>query len=302
MPSVLISGASTGIGEACVLDLAARGWTVFAGVRRDEDGERLRRASFDATRSDRLRAVRLDVADDASVRAAAALVADAVGREGLTGLVNNAGIVVGAPLEFLPMADLRRQMEVNYFGTVALTQACLATLRRAGPGVARIVMMSSIAGRTYLPFAWPYCTSKHAMEATSDGLRVELRPWGIKVILVEPGAIATPIWDKSLASSDELESRLPAECQRLYGAALATFKRESRKSGARGIPVARVARVVRLALEARRPRRRYLVGLDARVLNLMHRCLPGALIDWSMSRVLGGGAGPAEGAGGGGSR
>lgn len=283
MRSILISGASTGIGAACALDLARRGYQVFAGVRRDEDGRRLEQAAFDETRTERLRAVRLDVSDEAGVAAATELIRAATGRDGLFGLVNNAGIVVGGPLEFLPMAELRRQLDVNFFGAVALTQACIPMLRATR---GRVVMMSSIAGRTYLPFAWPYCVSKHAMETTSDALRVELRPWGIKVVLVEPGAIATPIWSKSLASSDQLAAKLPGECERLYGAALAIFKRESAKSGARGIPAERVARVVARALGARSPRRRYLVGTDAKLLAFAHRWLPSAATDWVLLRAL----------------
>lgn len=283
MRSVLISGASTGIGECCALDLARRGYQVFAGVRRDEDGRRLEQAAFDATRTERLRAVRLDVADEASVRAATDLIRAATGREGLYGLVNNAGIVVGGPLEFLPMVELRRQLDVNFFGAVALTQACIPMLRATR---GRVVMMSSIAGRTYLPFAWPYCVSKHAMETTSDSLRVELRPWGIKVVLVEPGATATPIWTKSLSSSDQLTAKFPEECERLYGVALANFKRESAKSGARGIPAERVARVVARALGSRSPRRRYLVGIDAKLLARVYRWLPASVTDWMLSRAL----------------
>ena len=174
--SVLVTGASRGIGEATVLRLARAGWCVFAGVRRDEDGAALRSAGGAIV------PVRLDVTDEAQIAAAAATIAEHARGE-LHGVVNNAGIAVAAPLEYLPVQELRRQLEVNVLGQVAVTQALLPMLRRAQ---GRIVFVSSVSGRSALPFTGPYAASKHALEALADAWRVELLPWGLHVALIEP--------------------------------------------------------------------------------------------------------------------
>ncbi|PYR57414.1 MAG: short-chain dehydrogenase/reductase, partial [Acidobacteria bacterium] len=168
---VLITGSSTGIGEACARRLDAAGWRVFAGVRREEDGQRLR-----AGMSSRLTPVLLEVTDAASMARAARTIGVEGADAGLDGLVNNAGIAVAGPLEYLPIADFRRQLEVNVVGPLAVTQALLPAIRaRRG----RIVLMGSIAGRMTVPFLGPYSASKFALEAMADALRVELQPWDI---------------------------------------------------------------------------------------------------------------------------
>ena len=187
-PSVVITGASTGIGEACALHLDQLGWRVFAGVRKDSDGEALQRKA-----SPRLMPVRIDVTDAASIAGAREIVARELGDRGLDGLVNNAGVVVAGPLEFVPMDDLRRQLEINVIGQIAVTQAFLSFVRTAR---GRIVNIGSVSGKMATPFVGPYAASKFAMEALTDALRCELRPWGIQVSIVEPGSIATPIWEK----------------------------------------------------------------------------------------------------------
>ena len=179
--SVVITGASTGIGAACALHLDQWGWRVFAGVRKQGDAEALR-----AQGSARLTPVSLDVTDTVSISTAASAVAGAVGAAGLAGLVNNAGIVVPGPIELLPLSDLRRQLEINVVGQVAVTQAFLPLIR-AGRG--RIVNMGSIAGRMATPFTGAYGASKFALEALTDALRLELQPWGISVSIIEPGAV-----------------------------------------------------------------------------------------------------------------
>src|SRR5688500_9161604 len=185
--AVVITGASTGIGRACAIDLDGRGFRVFAGVRKDEDGERLR------SERPSIEPLRIDVTDAGEIAAARDRVGEEVGERGLAGLVNNAGIAVPGPLEHLPLDEIRRQLEVNVLGQIAVTQAFLPLLRTAR---GRIVNIGSIGGRVALPLLGPYAGSKHAMEGISDSLRRELRPWGIEVSLVRPGPIATEIWER----------------------------------------------------------------------------------------------------------
>jgi NAD(P)-dependent dehydrogenase (short-subunit alcohol dehydrogenase family) len=266
---VLVTGASSGIGEACALRLARAGWRVFAGVRRGEDAERL--GSRGTT------PLRLDVTDADQIAAAA----DAIG-ERLDGLVNNAGIALAAPLEFVPLDELRRQLDVNVVGQVAVTQAVLPALRRAR---GRIVNVGSIAGRSALPFLGPYAASKFALEAITDSLRVELRRWGIEVVVVEPASIATPIWKRSAARADELANGLPPEFTELYGEAIAVVRGAAAATDARAEPPERVAEVVEHALTAERPKTRYLVGRDARRRARLER-LPDRLRDRLLLRAL----------------
>lgn len=268
--SVVVTGASKGIGRASALRLDRAGFRVFAGVRSPADGEALR-----AEASDRLIPVRIDVTDEASVAEAARYVADVVGAEGLYGLVNNAGIAVAGPLEFLPSAELRRQLEVNVIGQLAVTRAFLPLLRRAR---GRIVNMGSISGLMALPFTGAYAASKHALEAVSDALRVELAPWGIHVSIIEPGVIATPIWETSEAAAERIMEKYPPQAFEYYGPVIELARRTVRNSAERGLPPDHVARVVQHALSARRPRTRYLVGGDARVRALIRK-LPDRIRD-----------------------
>ena len=271
--SVLITGTSSGIGEATALRLARAGWRVLAGVRADADGDRLRAAA-----GERLRPVTIDVTEPATIAA----VAEALGDEPLDGLVNNAGTALAMPLEFLPLDQLRRQLEVNLVGHVAVTQAFLPNLRSAR---GRIVNVGSIAGRSALPFLGAYAASKHALEAVTDSLRVELRPFGVAVTVVEPGTIATPIWRKAGERVQELAAELPAELGELYGQRMAAFRNAAAAAGRRAEPADDVAIVVERALTSRRPRARYAVGRDARRRALVER-LPTGLRDRVYERVL----------------
>lgn len=275
VPAFAVTGASSGIGEACALRLAELGYRVFAGVRSDEAADRLR-----AQAPDLLTPLRLDVSDAESVRAASELVAAATAGAGLDGLVNNAGIAVAAPIEFLPLDALREQLEINVVGQVAVTQALLPLLRTAR---GRIVNMGSIAGRVALPFVGPYTASKFALEALTDSLRVELRPWGIHVAIVEPGVIATPIWQRSLAAFDGMLKRMPPQVVELYGPAMAVVR--SRVSRLPGASTEGVVRAVVHALTARRPRARYLVGIDARA-RLILNWMPWRMRDRAVARAL----------------
>jgi NAD(P)-dependent dehydrogenase (short-subunit alcohol dehydrogenase family) len=262
--SVLVTGASSGIGEACALRLTRNGWRVYAGVRRGGDAP-------EGTEE-----VLLDVTDEEQIRAAS----EAIGE--LHGLVNNAGIALAAPLEFIPVRELRRQLDVNVVGGVAVTQAFLPQLRRSR---GRIVFVGSIAGRSALPFLGAYAASKHALEAVADSLRLEVEAFGIGVSIVEPGTIRTPIWTKSAAAADELRAAMPPEVAELYGERMAAFRRFAAKRGAGGASVDGVARAVAEALDAPRPRTRQLVGRDARLRAGVER-LPDRVRDRVYRRIL----------------
>ena len=251
--NILITGASSGIGQACALRLDGLGYRVFAGVRRPEDGEALK-----ARTSERLTPVLLDVTSEASIARAVRAVED----ESLAGLVNNAGIVVGGPLELVPIAAWRKQLEVNVIGQVAVTQAFLPLLR-AGRG--RIVNIGSIAGRSALPFAGPYSASKFALEGITDSLRMELKQWGILVSIVEPGGIRTPIWEKSLGETTETLSQAPPELLELYRPMIEKMRAAAALAAKQANPVEDVVKAVEHALTAPKPKTRYLVGRDARL-------------------------------------
>ncbi len=278
-PSAVITGASTGIGRATALHLDERGFRVFAGVRRQQDGEALRESA-----SERLSYVILDVESAASLEVAAKTVESAVGEAGLQGIVNNAGISVPAVFEFMDLDELRRQLEVNVVGAVAATKAFLPAIRRAK---GRIVNIGSMGGYNAGPFMSPYAASKFALEALTDSLRRELRPWGMQVSIVEPGSIATPIWDKGLGYAAELKERLPERGRELYGDAFDAMENYARSASKRGIAPEAVARAVHHALTASRPRTRYRVGLDARLMRVLTRILPDRTMDAIVSRLIG---------------
>jgi NAD(P)-dependent dehydrogenase (short-subunit alcohol dehydrogenase family) len=277
---VMVTGASTGIGEACALHMAMRGWRVFAGVRNEADAERLRRAG----RRGEIRPVMIDVADAASIAAAVAQVGVELEGGRLAGLVNNAGIALGGPLEVLPLEDLRRQLEVNTIGPVAVTRAFLPMLR-ASRG--RVVMMGSVSGIIAAPFVGPYAASKFALEALSDSWRGELKRWGIHVAVVNPGSIATPLWDKGLDSGQNLMERASPQERDLYAWAVPKVQAAAEAAARRGVPPDRVARAVAHALTSRRPKDRYLVGADAWAQDAVVRVLPVRAVGRLVLRVMG---------------
>jgi NAD(P)-dependent dehydrogenase (short-subunit alcohol dehydrogenase family) len=273
--AVVITGASTGIGRASALELDSLGFHVFAGVRREQDAQDLR-----AERAT-LEPVNIDVTDDDSIEAARDHVAAAVGDRGLAGLVNNAGIAVPGPLEHLPLDEIRRQLEVNLIGQIAVTQAFLPLLRKAR---GRIVNIGSIGGRVALPLLGPYAASKHAMEGISDSLRRELRPWGIEVSLIRPGPIATEIWDRGNASADELLEKMPAAGEH-YGPAIQAARKFAEQRTREAVPASTVGEVVAHAMTAERPRTRYLVGPRTRVMATMRAVLPDRWFDAMLDRA-----------------
>jgi NAD(P)-dependent dehydrogenase (short-subunit alcohol dehydrogenase family) len=274
---VVVTGASSGIGRACALRLDRLGFGVFAGVRRDEDGEVLKSAA-----SHRLVPVIMDVTDAETIRRAADCVRREVKEVGLWGLVNNAGIVVAGPLEFLPVEEVRRQLEVNVIGQVAVTQAFVPLLRKAG---GRIVNIGSISGRLALPLLGPYCASKFALEAITAALRMELASSGISVSIVEPGGIATPIWSKGLSRGDDLAAQMPGELHERYGKIIARQRQRATRSDLTGLPPDIVARSVAHALTAPRPRRRYIIGRSARF-GEVGRLIPESLREWLILRLV----------------
>lgn len=276
---VLVTGASTGIGEACALHLDRLGWRVFAGVRKQTDGERLQEK---AQPGGRLTPVSLDVTDEEQVGQALATIAEAVGDDGLAGLVNNAGVARGGPIEFLPMSEWRDQFEVNVFGQIAVTKASIPLLRQAK---GRVVFIGSIAGRVAAPMIGPYAASKHAIEAIGASLREELLPWDIRVAVVEPGVIATPIWAKGRSTADELDASLGQEADRLYRTQLDATRASIERNDEKGIAPSKVAEAVADALTSSRPKLRYLVGPDAKIAGNLARVLPDQV--WArLSRML----------------
>jgi NAD(P)-dependent dehydrogenase (short-subunit alcohol dehydrogenase family) len=276
--AVVITGASTGIGEACAMRLDQLGYRVFAGIRKTSDAESLRRRA-----SERLVPVRLDISDETQIGQAVRTVTEALGSGNLVGLVNNAGIVVGGMLEFLPLEALRRQLEVNVVGQIAVTQALLPGLRKAQ---GRIVNIGSVAGLVSGPFTGAYCASKFALEALTDSLRLELRPWNIHVSIIEPGHIQTAIVSKSLAAAQALEAEMSAEALQMYGSASRAVRSATEREAAKGASTDVVVKAVVHALEARRPRTRYVVGSHSSIQIGLIRALPDrwrdALITLSM--------------------
>jgi NAD(P)-dependent dehydrogenase (short-subunit alcohol dehydrogenase family) len=283
MPTALITGASTGIGEATALRLAGAGWTVLAGVRGEAAGARLAAKGP----AGRIQPVTLDVTNFEQIRQAAGRVSE-LGGGGqsspgrLDALVNNAGIGYGGPLELLHPDDLRNQFDVNVLGQVAVTQAMLPALRAAH---GRIVFMSSVGGRVSMAFTAPYAASKHAIEAIGDALRVELASSNVQVGLIEPGSVSTPIWDKARETGAQLS--VPPELQREYGHVPEAMDKALQDTAKRGVPPEQVAETIERALGARRMRARYVVGRDARAMIVVKRVLPDRVFDRVAKRVLG---------------
>ena len=273
--AVVVTGTSTGIGAACTLRLAKKGFAVFAGVRHAADAEALVEET-----SGEVRPLVMDITDPGMIAAAAAEVGRAVGDRGIAGLVNNAGIVRPGPLEFQPMADVRTQLEVNLFGQIAVTQAFLALIRQ---GKGRLVNVGSIGGRLVLPLHGAYSASKFAMEAVTDAFRLELRQWDINVTLVDPGGSASAIFGKTIAAIDEMERGLHQRGIDLYDDDIASVRALVEKTADEAAPADHVAKAVAKALTAKRPKTRYLAGKDARAIALMAKSLPDHLKDMAVA-------------------
>ena len=265
--SVLVTGASGGIGRAIVGHLADHGFDVWAAVHSDAG-----RAAFDDALGDRVRTVVFDVTDGDAIAGAA----EEIGRSGpLFGLVNNAGAALPGPLEYVPIEQFRQQIEINLTGQLRVTQAMLPALRRGTDSWpdARIVMMGSLDGRIVGPLFGPYAASKHALVGLADALRSELRPSRIKVVLLEPGVIATPIWQRGISVLDELQPQLPDGGGPYRG--VIDFARGHVGNLSRwGASPDRVADAVLRSLVDQNPRPRRVVGVDAAVVAAALQLLP----------------------------
>jgi NAD(P)-dependent dehydrogenase (short-subunit alcohol dehydrogenase family) len=281
LPAVLITGCSSGIGRACAIDLVSRNWLVFAGVRRVQDGEELQ----SATKSERLRPLVLDVTSPQAIRSAVDKMGEQLGERGLDGLVNNAGIVVPGPMELVTSDQFRQQLEVNVLGTHAVTCACLPLLRL---GRGRIVNMGSISGRITPACYGAYAASKHALEALNDAWRLELRPWQISVSIIEPDAVATPIWDKVSTEFSDISSDVSTQTTTAYSGTLRSARRSGLAFRKEGMAPAHVVNAVRHALTATRPRSHYPVGLRTRAAFLASKLLPTRIMDWVLQKSTGG--------------
>ncbi len=278
---VLITGASSGLGRAAALTLADRGFGVFAAVRNIDDGKKL---AADCP-SSRIEPVKIDVTDDRSIDEASAFIAGAVGERGLWGLVNNAGICVSAPLECVSSRLFRQQLEINLVGQLAVTQAFLPALRRARG--ARIVNVTSGLGTVAIPYLGAYSAAQFAKESLSDALRRELEPMGVKVSVVSPGAIWTPIWGKVSEEGERALAAAPDHIADLYRSTFLNFLKGN-EAGARASKTmpADVANAIHTALTVARPRTRYRVGADVRRGFLLTWLLPDTVIDGMFRQIV----------------
>jgi NAD(P)-dependent dehydrogenase (short-subunit alcohol dehydrogenase family) len=272
----VVTGASSGIGHATARALAARGFHVLAGVRRDEDAEGIAEEGIEP--------IIVDITDPAQVTALAERAGGDPQDRRLGALVNNAGIAVTAPVETIPVEEWRRQFEVNFFGHVAVTQALLPALLAAR---GRIVNVSSIGGRVASPTFGAYAGSKFALEAMSDALRREVGRLGVRVIVVEPGTVATPIWGKGMATAQELLAGMPDEQKVRYRDVIAAAIKQAQTLERNGIDPADAARVIADAIEAPKPRTRYLIGRDAKIMGRLAWLLPDRVLDRAIAKNLG---------------
>ena len=274
---VVVTGASTGIGAATARELAQRGFHVLAGVRRDADGDAIRSANVEPSR--------LDITNEADIATLVKRIADDPERRPLRALVNNAGIQVNAPVEALPLSEWRRMFEVNLFGHVAMTQALLPRLIESR---GTVVNVSSVGGKVAMAGYGPYAASKFALEAVSDSLRREVAAFGVKVVVIEPGAVTTEMTGRLVVASERINSGMTAEQHGRYDALMQavieqaqTYTREGQ-----GLPAQDAARVIADAIISERPRTRYTVGRDAAIIVRLARYLSDRMLDSMFARTL----------------
>ncbi|MFA5708810.1 SDR family NAD(P)-dependent oxidoreductase [Mycolicibacterium sp.] len=272
MPAVLVTGAARGIGRAITAHLGALGWDVVAGVRSEADAAAIGSLP-------RVSPIMLDVADSAHIAA----LDDGLPQR-LDAVVNNAGIVVGGPLETVALDDLRRQLEVNVVGQLAVTQAVLPRLRAAR---GRVVFISSVNGQISVPLLGAYCASKFALEAAADALRMELQPWHIDVSVVEPAQTATDMWETAPQTADDLESAMTAEQRVLYAKHVAGFRKMIPLSQRVAVQPQTVAEVVEEALTAKRPNARYTMGLVPSMQLAVMKNVPSFVSDLLVRKLFG---------------
>ncbi len=277
--TVLITGCSSGIGRATARLLAAQGYQVFAGVRSEEQAAKLVDAKLPM-----LEPVQLDVTSDVQIDQVLTMMSTQHGVDGLFALVNNAGFGLPAVLELATLEEVQRVLQVNTIGPLRMIQYCLPLLRR---GSGRVINMSSVNGILALPTLGAYSASKFALEAISDSLRVELRPWGVAVSLIQPGQIKTDIFTKGRVALARRVEQIPASLQLGYGPLYTRASRFNERGARSSTSPEKVARVVLRVLRARRPRARYKVGFDAYGLALLHSLLPQRLLDRFVARTAG---------------
>lgn len=265
---MVVSGASTGMGAATARELAARGYHVLAGVRRERDGE--------AIRADGIEPVILDITRPEHVRALVERIASDPDHRPLRALVNNAGISINAPVEALPLDEWRRLFDVNLFGHVAVTQALLPFLHQSH---GRIVNISSVGGKIAMATYGPYAGTKFALEAASDSLRRELAPHGVQVVVVEPGAVKSEMADRGATTTTDLAARMNPEQQRRYGGLVKAILAQTAAHVGNGSSADEAGSVIAEAATARRPRTRYTIGRDAALLTRLTRILPDRILD-----------------------
>ena len=279
MKTVVITGASTGIGYDAARYLIAKGFHIFGSVRKPADGERVQREL-----GERFTPLLFDVTDGAAVETAVSQVTKAVGSNGLAGLVNNAGIAVAGPLMHIPLDEFRWQFDVNLFGLLDVTQKCrplLGAVPDAAHSPGRIVNISSVSGKIVYPFMGPYAASKHALEALSDALRRELLLFGVDVVVIEPGSVKTPIWDKA----QDLDTAQYSHTA--YEGMLEGLKRVLVRQGKSGIPVERVSEAIFTALTSAKPKTRYVLARKLLTSWLIPRYLPDRRFDKIIAERLG---------------
>lgn len=274
MPSVLVTGAARGIGKGIVEHLAARGWDVIAGVRSQQDADAVTKLD-----PQRVSSVILDVTSAEDIAALEESLPDR-----LDAIVNNAGIAVGGAMETLSTEEWRKQLEINVIGALAVTRAVLPRLRKSR---GRVVFISSVNGRLSMPLVGAYAASKFALEAAADALRMELSPWKIRVVVVEPAQTDTDMWRTADTMVAELEAGLTAEHKGLYAKHIAGFKKMIPMSQRMAVPTAKVSAVVEEALTARRPRARYIVGFGPKAQVALMTVLPTKLRDIALRKVSG---------------
>lgn len=276
--SVLISGASSGIGMVLSLELGRQGYKVYAGVRNPKDADALRSQA-----AGQITPVILDVTLPETIATTCRQVSDQTDGE-LFCLINNAGISISGAMEFMPLQDFRQQLEVNLVGQLALTQACMPLLRK---GSGRIIFVSSVEGRLVTPFNGPYGISKAALIAMADALRLELAPWKIPISVLIVGSVQTPIWEKSSQTAVEILHRMPTDAWTLYGKAQKRAGIFYSKTGRSGMPAEKMVKFTKHLLEERHPKEYVLVGRDALTIELLTKLVPVRLRDWLVRWQMG---------------
>jgi NAD(P)-dependent dehydrogenase (short-subunit alcohol dehydrogenase family) len=284
---VLITGTSTGIGRACALQLARQGFSVWAGIRNSAEAASIEQAAKET--AVQIRTIEVDVTDIASIRSAEKSIRSHTGDDGLYALVNNAGICIVGPVEFISLEAWRQQLDVNFFGVIAVTQVMLPLLRagnsKYAPCGSRIVNMGSITGEISTPLFGAYSASKFALRAMNDALRLELRPEGIHVSLIVPGTIQSEIWRKEKECVDAIVAGSPAREQ--YGTLIDNVSSYVFSCAEQAIPAQRVADAVQQCLTSAKPRIQYRVGWEAQVGSHAKKFTPDRLFDFLLARKLG---------------